>query len=69
MRGMLSRPADPMISGEPVPGVREVVLGTGARRIPGLVREDGVPADAAAAGGARVAAGKGPAEDQERSYN
>ncbi|WP_123511684.1 hypothetical protein [Streptomyces sp. 2132.2] len=43
--------------------------GTGARRIPGLVREDGLPAESAAAAGTGIAAGKGPTEGQERSHN
>ncbi|MFF4851838.1 hypothetical protein [Streptomyces sp. NPDC001194] len=50
-------------------GVSPVLPGLSARRIPGLVREDGVPAAGAAAAGPGIAAGKGPAEDQERSHN
>ncbi|GHE25554.1 hypothetical protein GCM10017778_02760 [Streptomyces vinaceus] len=84
MRRMLSRPADPVIK-EPVqrsPRDRNLLLarpavrgaeprppGTGARRIAGLVREDGLPAESAAAADPGVAAGKGPAEGQERSHN
>ncbi|MFD5506721.1 hypothetical protein [Streptomyces sp. NPDC059761] len=50
-------------------GLSLVLLGMSARRILGLVREDEVPADAAAAVGPGSTAGKGPTEDQERSHN
>ncbi|WP_442812890.1 HdeD family acid-resistance protein [Streptomyces sp. NBC_01343] len=50
-------------------GLSLILLGTSARRILGLVREDEAPAAAAAAAGPDVAAEKGPTEDQERSHN
>ncbi|MEW2135025.1 DUF308 domain-containing protein [Streptomyces sp. NPDC005409] len=50
-------------------GLSLVGLGMGARRILGLVREDGAPAGADAADGTRAAAGKRPVEDQEQSHN
>ncbi|MFI8261729.1 MULTISPECIES: hypothetical protein [unclassified Streptomyces] len=50
-------------------GLSLALPGPSTRRIPGLVREDGVPAPGAAAGGPGIAAGKGPAEGQERSHN
>ncbi|MGW7454951.1 HdeD family acid-resistance protein [Streptomyces sp. NPDC054787] len=50
-------------------GLSLVGLGMGARRILGLVREDGAPAGADAADGTRAAAEKRPAEDQEQSNN
>ncbi|WP_448699221.1 hypothetical protein [Streptomyces avidinii] len=54
-------------------GLSLVAMGMGSRRILGLVREDGAPAEAAAAGGAAggpgETAGKRPAEDQEQSNN
>ncbi|MFI5668379.1 HdeD family acid-resistance protein [Streptomyces sp. NPDC051704] len=50
-------------------GLSLVLLGLSARRILGLVREDEVPVAGAAAAGPGIAAGKGPAEDQERSHN
>ncbi|MYT25193.1 HdeD family acid-resistance protein, partial [Streptomyces sp. SID7760] len=48
-------------------GLSLILLGMSARRILGLVREDELPADAAAGGGPAIAAEKGPTEDQERS--
>ncbi|MEV6578839.1 DUF308 domain-containing protein [Streptomyces sp. NPDC051582] len=50
-------------------GLSLILLGMSARRILGLVREDGPPVDAAGGGGPDIAAGKGPTEDQERSHN
>ncbi|MEJ8641521.1 hypothetical protein WKI68_08570 [Streptomyces sp. MS1.HAVA.3] len=50
-------------------GLSLVAMGLGARRIRGLVREDEAAAEAAAADGAREAAEKRPAEDQEQSNN
>lgn len=50
-------------------GLSLVAMGMGSRRILGLVREDGVPAEAAAAGVPGETAGKRPAEDQEQSNN
>ncbi|MEV7726008.1 DUF308 domain-containing protein [Streptomyces sp. NPDC087917] len=54
-------------------GLSLIVLGTGARRILGLVREDTVAAApvpaSGAVDGAGETAGKGPATDQERSHN
>ncbi|MEU4727320.1 DUF308 domain-containing protein [Streptomyces sp. NPDC023588] len=50
-------------------GLSLVGLGMGARRILGLVREDGAPAGAGAADGTRAVAQKRPAEDQEQSNN
>ncbi|MFI1154176.1 MULTISPECIES: HdeD family acid-resistance protein [Streptomyces] len=50
-------------------GLSLILLGTSARRILGLVREDGAPADAAASAAPDIAAEKGATEDQERSHN
>ncbi|MFD4865517.1 HdeD family acid-resistance protein [Streptomyces sp. NPDC058412] len=50
-------------------GLSLIALGMGARRILGLVREDEEPREATAADGAREAAAKRPAEDQEQSNN
>uniref|UniRef100_A0AAU2JWZ8 HdeD family acid-resistance protein n=1 Tax=Streptomyces sp. NBC_00049 TaxID=2903617 RepID=A0AAU2JWZ8_9ACTN len=50
-------------------GLSLVAMGTGARRILGLVRDDVAPAEAGADGGAREAAGKRLPEDQEQSNN
>ncbi|MER6196408.1 HdeD family acid-resistance protein [Streptomyces sp. NPDC001586] len=50
-------------------GLSLIALGMGARRILGLVREDEEPRETAAADGAREAAAKRPAEDQEQSNN
>ncbi|MEU7601379.1 HdeD family acid-resistance protein [Streptomyces sp. NPDC040724] len=50
-------------------GLSLIALGTGARRILGLVSEDEEPGEAAAADGARESAAKRPTEDQEQSNN
>ncbi|WP_326586953.1 HdeD family acid-resistance protein [Streptomyces sp. NBC_01294] len=50
-------------------GLSLVAMGLGARRILGLVREDEAAEEDAAADGAREAAEKRPAEDQEQSNN
>ncbi|GGZ63630.1 HdeD family acid-resistance protein [Streptomyces subrutilus] len=50
-------------------GLSLVALGIGARRILGLVREDGEPAGAGAPGGVREAADKRRTGDQEQSNN
>ncbi|MFI8391533.1 HdeD family acid-resistance protein [Streptomyces sp. NPDC085540] len=46
-------------------GLSLVAMGMGSRRILGLVREDGAPAESAAGDGAGEAAGKRRTEDQE----
>ncbi|MFE7095833.1 HdeD family acid-resistance protein [Streptomyces erythrochromogenes] len=50
-------------------GLSLIAMGMGARRILGLVREDEQGTEAGAAQGAREAAGKRPAEDQEQTNN
>ncbi|MFJ7780971.1 HdeD family acid-resistance protein [Streptomyces yangpuensis] len=50
-------------------GLSLIAMGLGARRILGLVREDEAAADGAGAPGAREAAEKRPAEDQEQTNN
>ncbi|WP_327412486.1 HdeD family acid-resistance protein [Streptomyces sp. NBC_01233] len=50
-------------------GLSLIALGTGARRILGLVREDEEPREEAAADGAGESAAKRPTEDQEQSNN
>ncbi|WP_073908924.1 hypothetical protein [Streptomyces sp. CB00455] len=46
-----------------------IALGTEARRIPGLVREDEAVPEAGGPGGVPVAARHRPGEDQEQSNN
>ncbi|MEU6311390.1 DUF308 domain-containing protein [Streptomyces sp. NPDC047014] len=50
-------------------GLSLIVTGMGARRILGLVREDGVTGEAGEAGGAGETAGKRPRGNQERTNN
>ncbi|WP_405422134.1 HdeD family acid-resistance protein [Streptomyces erythrochromogenes] len=50
-------------------GLSLIAMGMGARRILGLVREDEPGTEAGAAQGAREAAEKRPAEDQEQTNN